>query len=57
MLLRCPNPTCGRYIDLRHLRESEECAKAAASLGGLYRLSKRKTVTRAGGRPRKSAKL
>jgi hypothetical protein len=49
--MKCPN--CSEDLTLAHLRTSEECAKTLQSMCGLYRLSKRKTVSRAGGRPKK----
>lgn len=49
MTLSCPK--CGKPVTLEHLRTNPECAKAAGHISGLYQLSQRKTVTRAGGRP------
>jgi endogenous inhibitor of DNA gyrase (YacG/DUF329 family) len=49
MTLSCPN--CGKPVTLEHLRTSPDCVKAVQSLNALYKLSRRKTVTRAGGRP------
>jgi endogenous inhibitor of DNA gyrase (YacG/DUF329 family) len=49
MPLSCPN--CGKPVTLEHLRTLPECVKAVRSLNALYKLSRRTTVTRAGGRP------
>jgi endogenous inhibitor of DNA gyrase (YacG/DUF329 family) len=50
-------PGCQQQVTLEHLRTSPECAKAVQSLCGLYRLAKRTKVTRAGGRPKGTAKM
>lgn len=49
--MKCPS--CRKDLTLDHIRESEECDRYIASLCALRSLSKRKTVTRAGGRPKK----
>lgn len=49
--MKCPN--CRKLLTLEHLRTSPECDKVLQSACALRSLSKRKTVTRAGGRPKK----
>ena len=47
-------PNCRKTVSVQHLKDSEGCAKAVASLCGQYRLSKRTTPPKGGpGRPRK----
>jgi hypothetical protein len=46
-------PRCLKPATLAHFRESPECSAHVASLAAIYRGSKRKNITRAGGRPRK----
>lgn len=43
-------PGCGERATATHLRERPECMKAAASLVGIYRVSKRQTVGKSTGR-------
>lgn len=47
----CPN--CRKKASVEHFRASPECSAAAGVIAGLYGLSKRKNVSRAGGRPPK----
>jgi hypothetical protein len=48
--MKCPN--CRKQLSAQHLRESEACAKACASIAGTLAVSRRKQAR--GGRPRKA---
>lgn len=49
--MKCPN--CRKKATLEHFRTSPECDTYVKSLCALRSASKRTTVTRAGGRPKK----
>ena len=49
--LRCPQ--CGQSANVGHFRDSPDCAAAAYRIVGMVRQTKRKTISRAGGRPKK----
>lgn len=50
--MKCPN--CRKKLTVDHIRANPECSAHLQSLMGIFNLSKRKTVTRAGGRPKKA---
>ena len=51
--LHCPQ--CGQPADVEHFRSSPDCQEAAYRVMGMVRQTKRKVISRAGGRPKKLA--
>jgi hypothetical protein len=44
-------PGCGERATVSHFQANPDCVKAAASLFGIYNVSKRKSVGKSTGRP------